>query len=84
MDACLYSSDLNDDEWALLDPLIARRHRPGLEIIHPAALVDRRRLGTGRRGAADAPERLSGARTTMGGGANDRLAHHQSSARQGL
>ena len=38
---------------------------PGLEIIHPAALVDRRRLGTGRRGAANASERLSGARASV-------------------
>jgi putative transposase len=56
----------------------------GLALIHPAALVDRWRLDTGRRGAADAPERLSGARTQMGGRANDRLAQHQSAARQGL
>ena len=56
----------------------------GLEIVHPAALVDRRRLDAGRRRAADAPERLSGARTKMGGGADHRLAHHQPAAGQGL
>jgi putative transposase len=26
MDACSYASDLNDAEWALLEPLIPRSH----------------------------------------------------------
>jgi transposase len=49
---------------------------PGLEAVHSAALVVWWCLGTGRRGAADAPERLSGARTKVGGGADHRLADH--------
>jgi hypothetical protein len=34
-----------------------------METVDPATRVERRRLDAGRRGAADAPERLSGART---------------------
>ncbi len=29
MDACLYASDLNDAEWALLEPLVPAAIRPG-------------------------------------------------------
>jgi transposase len=29
MGACLYASDLNDEEWALLEPLLPRSHPAG-------------------------------------------------------
>ena len=35
MDACLYSSDLNDAEWALLAPLIPRSHPAGRRQTYP-------------------------------------------------
>jgi putative transposase len=35
MDACLYASDLNDAEWALLEPLVPRRHPAGRRQIDP-------------------------------------------------
>ena len=35
MDACLYASDLNDEEWALLAPLIPRSHPAGRRQIYP-------------------------------------------------
>jgi putative transposase len=35
MDACLYASDLNDAEWALLEPLVPRRHPAGRRQIYP-------------------------------------------------
>ena len=35
MDACLYASDLNDAEWALLAPLIPRSHPAGRRQTHP-------------------------------------------------
>ena len=35
MDTCLYASDLNDDEWALLAPLIPRSHPAGRRQFHP-------------------------------------------------
>ena len=35
MDACLYASDLNDAEWALLEPLVPRSHPAGRRQIYP-------------------------------------------------
>jgi len=35
MDACLYASDLNDDEWALLEPLVPRSHPAGRRQTYP-------------------------------------------------
>jgi transposase len=35
MDACLYASDLNDEEWALLAPLIPRSHPAGRRQTYP-------------------------------------------------
>jgi putative transposase len=35
MDTCLYASDLNDAEWALLAPLIPRSHPAGRRQLHP-------------------------------------------------
>src|SRR5215218_6205249 len=35
MDACLYASDLNDAEWALLEPLVPRSHPAGRRQIDP-------------------------------------------------
>jgi transposase len=32
MDTCLYASDLNDAEWALLAPLIPRSHPAGRRV----------------------------------------------------
>ena len=34
MDTCLYASDLNDNEWALLAPLIPRSHPAGRRQFH--------------------------------------------------
>src|SRR3712207_6508045 len=35
MDACLYASDLNDAEWALLEPLVPRSHPAGRRQTYP-------------------------------------------------
>jgi putative transposase len=35
MEACLYASDLNDEEWALLEPLVARHHPAGRRQTYP-------------------------------------------------
>ena len=35
MDACLYASDLNDAEWALLEPLLPRSHPAGRRPTYP-------------------------------------------------
>src|SRR5215208_6564866 len=35
MDACLYASDLNDAEWALLAPLVPRSHPAGRRQTYP-------------------------------------------------
>jgi transposase len=35
MDVCSYASDLNDDEWALLEPLIACSHPAGRRQTYP-------------------------------------------------
>ena len=35
MDACLYPSDLNDAEWALLEPLVRRSHPAGRRQTYP-------------------------------------------------
>jgi transposase len=39
MDACLYSSDLNDAEWALLAPLVRRSHPAGRRQIYPVRRI---------------------------------------------
>ena len=35
MDTCLYASDLNDAEWALLAPLVPRSHPAGRRQTYP-------------------------------------------------
>jgi putative transposase len=35
MNACLYFSDLNDAEWALLAPLVPHSHPTGWREIYP-------------------------------------------------
>jgi putative transposase len=35
MNTCLYASDLNDAEWALLAPLVPRSHPAGRRQIYP-------------------------------------------------
>jgi putative transposase len=35
MDACLYASDLNDAEWALLEPVVPRSHPAGRRQTYP-------------------------------------------------
>ena len=35
MDTCLYASDLDDEEWALLEPLLPRSHPAGRRQTYP-------------------------------------------------
>jgi len=35
MDVCSYASDLNDAEWALLEPLVPRSHPAGRRQTYP-------------------------------------------------
>jgi putative transposase len=35
MDACLYASDLSDEEWTLLKPLLHRTHPAGRRQTYP-------------------------------------------------